>query len=136
MSEPKPITGGDLGKAVCKHFNLDPSRVHSECQIDFRPQAMASIKLTIMLTADDLAGIAREAGASGYRQFECLGEFTAPPAISRVRVSNKVADTLRRYDAGNCANDKRLDEAIELLKQIVANQVDGVQSVVQVTPAC
>lgn len=147
MSKHKPLAGTDLGKAVCKHFGLNPNHVDVVSQIDFRPQAMASIKLTIMLTAEDLAGIALAAGAEGFvaasvkwatnkgAQPGDRDDYSGPwipsslPAKA-VPLSDTDSDTLRRYwfDAFReplvkgeslVEHDPRLDEIISLLSRIV-----------------
>lgn len=99
MPKHKPLAGTDLGKAVCKHFGLNPNHVDVVSQIDFRPQAMASIKLTIMLTAEDLAGIARAAGDDGVQTFTASGDFIKPSPVATISLDTKASETLRRYGA-------------------------------------
>lgn len=67
MPETKLMTGRDLGKAICSHFGLNINQVQSDYRIKTEPDGLASINLTISLTADDLAGIARAAGGDGFR---------------------------------------------------------------------
>lgn len=57
------ITGRDLGRAICKHFGIDTEKhvVSSDFEIKTVPGELVTVKLTLMLTADDLAGIARAA---------------------------------------------------------------------------
>lgn len=144
MSKHKPLAGTDLGKAVCKHFGLNPNHVDVVSQIDFRPQAMASIKLTIMLTAEDLAGIARAAGADGVQTFTATGDFCKPNQAATVNLDANASEMLRRYgcrvqplepgpelirfvqplnlikgEALAIEPDSRLDEIVSLLKQLV-----------------
>lgn len=102
MSKHKPLAGTDLGKAVCKHFGLNPNHVDVVSQIDFRPQAMASIKLTIMLTAEDLAGIARAAGGDSDE--------------AKFALDAKASEILRRYGIGGQApDDSKMMDAINQL---------------------
>lgn len=77
-----------------------------------------------MLTADDLAGIARAAGADDGEQGPELVNLASP---SRVYTDDETRDILRRYAAGTKAAtqaltiepDPRLDEIVSLLKQLV-----------------
>lgn len=119
MSKHKPLAGTDLGKAVCKHFGLNPNHVDVVSQIDFRPQAMASIKLTIMLTAEDLAGIARAAGADGVQTFTASGDFIKPSPVATISLDTKASETLRRYGTSTQAN--REAETLKLLYEIAKN---------------
>lgn len=55
------ITGRTLGRAICKHFGIDTAKhvVGSNFEIETGPGELVAVKLTLMLSADDLAGIAR-----------------------------------------------------------------------------
>ncbi len=61
------MAGRDLGLAICKHFGIDTAKhiVGSDFEIKTEPGAPVKVKLTLMLTADDLAGIARAAKLDG-----------------------------------------------------------------------
>lgn len=67
MPDTKLMTGRDLGKAICSHFGLNINQVQSDYRIKTEPGELASVTLTIILTPDDLAGIARKAGATIHR---------------------------------------------------------------------
>lgn len=60
------ITSRELGQAICKHFGIDTAKhvVGSDFEIKTVPGELVTVKLTLMLTADDLAGIARKADTS------------------------------------------------------------------------
>lgn len=66
-SKPEVLNTQTLGEAICKHFGLNKDRVASDYEITHAAGLM-SLDLTVFLTADDLAGIARKAGANslGY----------------------------------------------------------------------
>lgn len=57
----KLLTSRALGAALCKHLGLDPSRVQSDYRISTDRDGLATVDLTIMLTAADLCGIGRAA---------------------------------------------------------------------------
>jgi hypothetical protein len=62
------ISFSSFGKALCEHFGLDVDVVRSDMQIHAAIDSAVSVKLEIMLTPDDLAGIARlmSGGVDGY----------------------------------------------------------------------
>lgn len=92
MPDTKLMTGRDLGKAICAHFGLNANLVQSDYRIKTGPDEVASISLTISLTPDDLAGIARSAGSTVYRT-----GYTS--ADLRAFKGEQASDTLRRYGA-------------------------------------
>lgn len=55
--------GNSFGKALCEYFALPASQVSDEVQVNTKRDEMFSVSLTIMLTADDLAAIAKRMGA-------------------------------------------------------------------------
>lgn len=63
MSKSDLIMGRDLGQAICKHFGIDTAKhtVDSDFEIKAEPGKPVTVKLTLMLNSDDLAGIARAA---------------------------------------------------------------------------
>ena len=67
MTAPNLMMGRDLGLAVCKHFGIDTAKrvVGSDFEIKTEPGELVTVKLTLMLSADDLAGIARAAKLDG-----------------------------------------------------------------------
>lgn len=122
MSKPSPILGRDLGLAICKHFGIDTTKhtVDSDFEIKTEPGKPVTVKLTLMLTADDLAGIARAAGADDGEQGPELVNFSTP---SRVYTADETRDILRRYAAGTKAATQALtikvdaSEAAEILRR-------------------
>ncbi|WP_442596329.1 hypothetical protein ACSBPU_05645 [Parapusillimonas sp. JC17] len=114
MTNTKLMTGRDLGQAICKHFGLDPRQVDRELRIKTGMDEVASINFTIMLSTDDLAGIAQCAGDPGGEQ--------GPELIP---LGKSDSDILKRYGAGAQSEqlsidpDPRLDEIVSLLKQLV-----------------
>lgn len=121
MSKPKPILSNDLGRAICKHFGIDTEKhiVDSNFEIKTAPGGLATVKLTLMLSADDLAGIARAAGADGVQTFTATGHFCKPSPVATVAVDAETSETLRCY-GGSAKADSRLDEVVTLLKRIEA----------------
>lgn len=67
MTAPRLMTGRDLGRAICKHFGIDTAKhvVGSDFEIKTAPGELVTVKLTLMLSADDLAGIAWTAKLDG-----------------------------------------------------------------------
>lgn len=118
MSDTKLMTGRDLGKAICSHFGLNISKVQSDYRIKTDLDGLASINLTVSLTPDDLAGIARAAGADGVQTFTATGHFCKPSPVATVAVDAETSETLRCY-GGSAKADSRLDEVVSLLKQLV-----------------
>lgn len=122
MPDNKLLTGLDAGLAICKHFGLKANQVKSDYRIEADPCGLTSINLTISLTPDDLAGIARAAGAE-EREGEQGPELVnlAPP--SRVYTGDETRDILRRYAAGTKAETQALtikvdaSEAAETLRR-------------------
>lgn len=66
-----------LGLAICKHFGIDTAKhaVDSDFEINTEPGEPVTVKLTLMLTSDDLAGIARAAMHLERWDLEGLGSF-------------------------------------------------------------
>lgn len=149
MSEtkPKPLTGRDLGRAICSHFGIDYHKhtVDSNFEIKAGSGKMVEVKLTFMLTADDLAGIAKAAGecdtavgdTAAAEKPQASGDkyggavmHSSPYTVSTVLLSDVAADTLRKYGIQAAAPgqllhaelDPRLDEIIALLKQLIEGQ--------------
>lgn len=92
MSDTKLLTGRDLGKAICSHFGLSADRVQHDYRIKTELDGLASINLTISLTPDDLAGIARAAAGD---------EPQAAAQELKLKVDvGEAAETLRRYGVG------------------------------------
>lgn len=120
MSDTKLLTGRDLGQAICKHFGLDVDAVQSDFRIKTDPNDVASINLTISLTADDLAGIARAAGSTQFSDAETL-TLKAEAAAVRVEQRATVAEMVPG-EIGEMVPDPRVDEIVELLKRLVAHQ--------------
>ncbi|WP_442592483.1 hypothetical protein ACSBPU_12840 [Parapusillimonas sp. JC17] len=118
MPDTKLMTGRDLGKAICAHFGLNINQVQSDYRIKTDLNGLASINLTISLTPDDLAGIARAAGADGVQTFTATGHFCKPSPVATVAVDAETSETLRCY-GGSAKADSRLDEVVSLLKQLV-----------------
>lgn len=52
-------SGRDFGIAVCEWFSLDPSMVESPVRLNTGLNDPLSVTLTIMLTAEDMRGIAQ-----------------------------------------------------------------------------
>lgn len=102
MSKPSPILGRDLGLAICKHFGIDITNhaVDSNFNLSTEPGKPATVTLTFMLTADDLAGIARAAGADGVQTFTASGDFCKPSQVATVTVDAETSETLRCYGVG------------------------------------
>jgi hypothetical protein len=121
MSTPNPLLGRDLGAAICKHFGLDKAAVMSDFQIATKPGALASVTLTVALTADDLAGIARAA--------ECSAQRSEPEHESNTfgRTSGVIACQLQ------AEQDHRWDEIIDLLRRILG-RMDAPIPTVNVVP--
>lgn len=118
MPDTKLMTGRDLGKAICSHFGLNINQVQSDYRIKTEPGTLASINLTISLTADDLAGIARAAGADGVQTFTATGHFCKPSPVATVAVDAETSETLRCY-GGSAKADSRLEEIADLLRSIL-----------------
>lgn len=133
MSKSNLIIGRDLGRAICKHFGIDTTKhvVGSDFEIETEPGTPVTVKLTLMLSADDLAGIARAAGA------DCLqvgsakwGTETMPrsmneidPGFMRPVFSATAGDTPKRYGVSQPEDReaeilKTLEAQHEKLKQI------------------
>lgn len=101
MSKPSPILGRDLGLAICKHFGIDITNhaVDSNFNLSTEPGKPATVTLTFMLTAEDLAGIARAAGADAVQTFTASGDFIKPSPVATISLDTKASETLRRYGA-------------------------------------
>lgn len=53
-------TGRQFGAAICRHFGLPPGQVDADIRVLTDRDDIFGVTLTIHLTADDLAGIAKE----------------------------------------------------------------------------
>ena len=56
------ILGRDFGKALCAHFGLPLSQVARDFEVIARPDEVLAVSINIMLTPEDLAGIAKHMG--------------------------------------------------------------------------
>lgn len=61
------MVGRDLGRAICKHLGIDYTKHTVRPRFIFNVDAgePVSVTLTVMLSADDFAGIARAAKLDG-----------------------------------------------------------------------
>lgn len=96
MPNTKLMTGRDLGKAICAHLGLNANLVQSDYQIKTDPGELASVALTVLLTADDLAGIARVAGADDGG----ASTFTIKAGLDVAAERARLGDILRCYGLG------------------------------------
>lgn len=107
MSGHKLLSGRDLGLAICKHFGIDTAKhvVDSDFEIKTEPGKPVTVKLTFMLTADDLAGIARAAGGDRDE--------------AKVSIDAQSSEILRRYGATEHADDdcKVVDAISQLVEE-------------------
>lgn len=125
----KTLTSRELGKAICDHLGIDISkhRVQSDYAIQTEPGELAKVTLTVLLGAEDLAGIAKHAMNTENFQHHEVRVSTAEalygegPEIMRAAA---IEDEYRH----------RLDKISALLESIEANQTCGVLNAVQVAP--
>lgn len=107
MTKSNLIIGRDLGLAICKHFGIDTAKhvVGSDFEIKTEPGTPVTVKLTLMLTADDLAGIARAAGGDSDE--------------AKFALDAKASEILRRYGTGGQApdNSKMMDAINQLVEE-------------------
>lgn len=90
-----------LGQAICDHFGLSKDRVASDYEITHAAGLM-SLSLTVFLTAEDLAGIARKAGAKSMGLYPHQLVFFGDPGPELINVntpSKLYDDTLQELRA-------------------------------------